>query len=261
MKAIQLLFLISLMACAGQNVKKIRTEKVQQKLGGTAYQAQVFYPSNINEKKPAIIVVHEWWGHNDYARSRARQLAELGYVAMSIDMYGDNKTASHPKNAGEFAKATLSNPQQAYNRFNQAIQYLKSRQDVADKRIGAIGYCFGGTVVLNMARMGADLEAVASFHGGLGAVTDTNRKIDTKIAVFNGAADPMVTDADIKKFKQEMQTKDAEYLFKSYPGAKHAFTNPQATEFGNKFNLPLEYNAEADRKSWNAMKDFFAGHL
>lgn len=203
------------------------------------------------EKKPAVIIVHEWWGHNDYTRKRADMLAELGYVAFALDMYGEGKQASHPEDAMKFATETMSNVEMLNKKFNAALDILKKRDDVDTSKIAAIGYCFGGGVVLEMARNGADLNLVASFHGSLKPKTSAKKgKTKSKVLVFNGAADPMVTKEDISKFKKEMSKAKVKYSFYNYEKALHAFTNKKADEFGKKFNLPLAYNQEADEDSW-----------
>jgi dienelactone hydrolase len=202
--------------------------------------------------------VHEWWGHNDYARRRAKQLAEAGYTAFAVDMYGEGKQADHPEDAQKFMEQVMSDAGMARERFTAALEILKSHPHVDAERTGAIGYCFGGAVVLNMARMGVDLDAVASFHGTLQSIVEeAPDSIDTDILVLNGAADPFVPDEQIEAFKEEMKAADADYEIVNYPGVKHAFTNPNADDMGEKFDLPLAYDAEADEDSWEKMKAFF----
>ena len=208
-------------------------------------------------KRPGILVVHEWWGHNDYARKRARMLAELGYTALAVDMYGDGKTASHPDDAGKFAGEVRKNMPVAEARFKAAMDLLKSQSNVEGTHIAAIGYCFGGGIVLEMARRGVDLDGVASFHGSLGtAAPAQSGHVKAKVLVLNGAADPFTKPEQITTFQQEMETAGVDYKFINYEGAKHSFTNPEANNFGQKFNLPLEYNEEADRKSWAELQTF-----
>lgn len=213
-----------------------------------------------NTKKPGILVVHEWWGHNDYARKRADMLAKEGYVALAVDMYGDGKQADHPKDAMKFSSAVFSNMKEAKSRFLAALETLKSHPHVDKNKIGAIGYCFGGGVVLTMARMGVDLDGVVSFHGSLKSPVQPKKNgVKADILVFNGAADPMVTSDDIKNFNKEMKTAKASYKVVNFEGAKHAFTNPEADELGKKFQLPLAYDKEADEKSWQGTLKFFKG--
>lgn len=213
-----------------------------------------------NTKKPGILVVHEWWGHNDYARKRADMLAKEGYVALAVDMYGDGKQAEHPKDAMKFSSAVFKNMKEAKSRFLAALETLKSHPHVDKNKIGAIGYCFGGGVVLTMARMGVDLDGVVSYHGSLKSPVKAKRnQVKADILVFNGAADPMVTSDDIKNFKNEMKRARATFDVVNFEGATHAFTNPEADELGKKYKLPLAYNLEADEKSWSATLKFFRG--
>ncbi|MCW9030919.1 MAG: dienelactone hydrolase family protein [Gammaproteobacteria bacterium] len=213
--------------------------------------------SSIKGKQPGIIVVHEWWGHNDYAKKRARMLAELGYSAIALDMYGDGKNASHPKDAGMFSGEVKKNMAVAEKRFMAAYNVLQKQEHVAKDKIAAIGYCFGGGIVLEMARRGVDLDGVVSFHGSLGTKDAAKKgKVKAKVLVLNGAADPFVKAESITAFKKEMKAAKVDYKFINYPNAKHAFTNPDADELGAKFKIPLAYNEEADKKSWQEMKGF-----
>ncbi len=208
-------------------------------------------------QSPGVLVVHEWWGHNDYARRRAKMLADLGYTAFALDMYGDGKLARHPEDATKFMNEVVQNASLTQKRFLAALALLKSHPSVNPDKIGAIGYCFGGGVVLNMARMGADLEGVVSFHGSLGPMRPAAPgTVKADLLVLNGAADPFVTEEQKKAFNQEMEAAGVTYEFIDYPGVKHSFTNPEATEAGREFGLPLEYNAEADADSWQRMQDF-----
>jgi dienelactone hydrolase len=213
------------------------------------------YDKNSTAKRPGILIVHEWWGHNEYARKRARMLAELGYVALAIDMYGDGKKADHPEDAQKFAMAVMSNIESAKARFTAAMKVLKEQPVTDPERISAIGYCFGGGVVLHMARMGLDLDAVVSFHGSLGTHTPAQPGVvKAKILVCNGGADGFVTPEQIDAFKNEMDSAGVDYKFVSYEGAKHSFTNPDADMFAEKFNMPLAYNEKADKQSWQDMQ-------
>ncbi len=224
---------------------------------GVNMKGYLAYDQNIKGKRPAVLVVHEWWGLNDYARKRARMLAELGYTALAVDMYGDGKEAIHPDDAGKFSSAVIKNVDVARARFMAAMDFLKQQSTADPVRIAAIGYCFGGGVVLNMARQGADLKGVASFHGSLTAVKPARPgSIKAKILVLHGADDKFITSEQIEGFKQEMTAAGADFQFISYPGAYHSFTNPEADALGKKFNMPIAYNAEADQKSWEALKRF-----
>jgi dienelactone hydrolase len=195
---------------------------------------------------------------NDYARKRARMLAELGYTAFALDMYGDGKQAHHPDDAGQFSSAIMKNQDLARARFNGALEVLRKEKTVDPRRIAAIGYCFGGAVVLQMARYGTDLKGVVSFHGNLVPVSPARPgAVKAKILVLTGAADSFVPPEQVEQFKKEMDAAKADYRVIAYPGAKHSFTNPEADEFGKQFNLPLAYNEEADHASWKEMQEFF----
>ena len=224
--------------------------------GDTVLKGYLTYDDKQQGKRPGVLVVHEWWGHNNYARQRARQLAELGYTALAVDMYGDGKQAAHPSDAGKFSGEVKKNMPVAESRFNAAMALLMSEDTVDAEQIAAIGYCFGGGIVLEMARRGVDLDVVASFHGSLGTATPVQQgTIEAKILVANGADDPFVKPEQIRAFKAEMDAAGVDYRFENYPGAKHSFTNPDADKYGQQFKLPLAYNADADKRSWEAMKE------
>jgi dienelactone hydrolase len=251
--------LLSLLLVASVSAQaEVVGEEVSYPSGDTTLKGYLARDDAMQGKRPGILVVHEWWGHNDYARKRARQLAELGYVALAVDMYGDGRTADHPDDAGKFASAVRSNLPLMQARFRAARAYLNSQPEVDPQRNAAIGYCFGGGVVLAMARSGEDLDGVVSFHGSLGGGgTTATGTIKARILIANGAADPFVTADQIAAFKAEMDAAGADYTFINYPGAKHSFTNPDADVFGEKFGLPLAYDAEADADSWAEMRAFF----
>lgn len=236
---------------------KVEGKAVEYSAEGVVMKGYLAYDENIKGKRPGVLVIHEWWGHNEYARKRARMLAELGYTALAVDMYGDGKQAAHPDDAGKFSSEIFKNFDVGKARFNAALDFLKKQPSVDPDRIAAIGYCFGGGIVLNMARQGADLKGVVSFHGGLAAVKPADPgSVKARILVLNGADDPMISTEQTAAFKEEMKKAGADFTIISYPGVKHSFTNPEATALGKKFNLPLEYNASADKKSWKEMKKF-----
>jgi dienelactone hydrolase len=236
---------------------KIAGKTVEYSAQGVVMKGYLAYDESIKGKRPGVMVVHEWWGLDDYARKRARMLADLGYTALAVDMYGEGKVASHPDDAGRFASELMKNFDVAKTRFMAAMDLLKRQETVDPTAIAAIGYCFGGGVVLNMAREGVDLKGVASFHGGLTAVKPAQPgSVKAKILVLNGSADKFTTPEQIKAFKQEMKAAGVDFKFISYPGAMHSFTNPEADVWGKKFNLPVAYNANADKKSWDELKKF-----
>ncbi len=247
--------LLGLLAC-GVAHAEIQTREISYEADGVLLTGYVAWDDAVAEQRPGVLVVHEWWGHNDYARSRATDLAELGYVGFALDMYGDGKLAAHPDDAGQFMQTVVSNFEGMKARFEAAQTELIKMEQVDGDRIAAIGYCFGGAVVLNMARAGAPLSGVVSFHGSLGPIAGPAERVDVPMLVLNGAADPMVTRESVEAFKAEMDAAGADYEFVDYPEALHGFTNPGATEVGERFGLPLAYDAEADAQSWQAMQDF-----
>ena len=236
---------------------KIMGRNVEYTAGGITMKGYLVYDENIQGKQPGVLVVHEWWGQNTYVRKRARMLARLGYIALALDMYGEGKTAQHPDDAGKFASEVMKNFPVAKERFLAALEFLKKQPTVDPDRIAAIGYCFGGGVVLNMARQGLDLKGVASFHGSLAVVKpDQPTPIKAAVRVYNGADDKFSTPEQIVAIKKEMADQNVNFKFVNYPGAVHSFTNIEATEIGKKFKMPVAYNAKADKESWADMKQF-----
>lgn len=234
----------------------LKEESVTYTDNGVTMNGYLVYDANKQGRRPGIIVVHEWWGLNDYPKMRARKLAELGYVAMAVDMYGNGKIADNPTDAGKMSTPFYQNLKMTKSRFDAALNKLKTYNEVDTSNIAAIGYCFGGGVVLNVARMGDDLKGVVSFHGSLMNVP-ASKGLQTKFLVCHGAADQFVSQKDVEQFRKEMDSIGADYSIKQYPDATHAFTNPASTEVGEKFKMPIKYNAQADSASWNDMKDFF----
>jgi len=233
-------------------------KEVEYKQGDVVLKGYLAYDDKIKGKRPGILVVHEWWGHNAYARKRADMLASMGYTALAVDMYGDGQQASHPKDAGKFAKAVAGNLELAKARFTAALDYLNKQSSVDPTRNAAIGYCFGGGIVLQMARAGMDLKAVASFHGSLGTQNPAEKgQVKADILVFNGAADPFVKPEQVTGLVSEMSDAEAKLMLVSYPGVKHSFTNPGSNKFGEEFNLPLQYDKHADEDSWAIMGSYF----
>lgn len=235
----------------------IKEENITIDQGRTTMDCFVAYDANSDQKRPGILVVPEWWGMNDYVKMRARKLAGLGYIAMTVDVYGNGKIADNPDSAGKFASVFYQNPQLAKDRLDAAIAKLKTYAQTDTSKMAAIGYCFGGGVVLNSARLGEDLKGVVSFHGNLIGTPANKDLLKSKILVCYGLDDQFVKKEEADQFKHQMDSIGADYTFKEYPGATHAFTNPDATAIGQKFKMPIAYNAAADSASWNDMKDFF----
>ncbi len=216
------------------------------------------YDASQQGARPGVLVVHEWWGHNAYARRRADMLAEMGYTALAVDMYGGGKTADHPDDAGKFSQEVFENIESGMARFNAALELIKNHPSTDPNKIAAIGYCFGGGVVLHMARSGADLDGVVSFHGSLGTESPAQEgDVVAAVLVCHGAEDPFVQPEQVEGLKAEMEAAKVDFTFIAYPGAKHSFTNPDADVFGEKFELPLAYNEAADSQSWQDMQEFF----
>lgn len=212
--------------------------------------------------KAGVLIFPEWWGLTDYIQQRAQQLAEQGYVALGVDMYGEGKTAADPGEAGRLMQEVLSDMSTGEARVLAAMECLGQQADVDPDRLGAIGYCFGGAVVLHSARKGFGLKAVACFHGALDPMlTVLPGSISTKILVCHGEADAMVTAEKLEKFREEMNNLQADCKIVVYPGALHGFTNPATTEIGKKFGIPLGYQAEADQQSWSELLNFLADKL
>jgi len=233
-------------------------EEMTYEGAGVTMKGYLAYDDATAEKRPGVLVVHEWWGHNDYARKRAHMLAELGYVAMAVDMYGDGKQAMHPDDAGKFAGEVMQNTATARGRFQAALEQLKRHPATDTGRIAAIGYCFGGGVVLHMARAGMDLAGVVSFHGSLKTQSPAEAGlVKASILVCHGAKDPLVPPEQVGEFMREMTAAGADLRFSAYPEATHSFTNPEADQFAEKFGLPVGYDAEADQQSWAEMQAFF----
>jgi dienelactone hydrolase len=238
---------------------KIMGKTVEYSVQGLGMKSYLAYDENgnVKDQRPGVLVVPEWWGVNDYVRKRAQMLAELGYVALAVDMYGDGKQALTPDEAGKLSSGVMKNIDVAKARFMAAMDFLKGPPSVDPNRVAATGYCFGGGVVLIMARQGVDLKGVVSFHGSLGAVEPAKTEsIKAKILVLTGGDDQFVPADQVEAFKREMKEAGADFQVITYPGAKHSFTNPDADALGKKFNLPISYNAQADKQSWEEMKMF-----
>ena len=235
---------------------QLKEENITYNGDNTSMNGYIVYKDNGKEKKPAVLVVHEWWGLNDYSKQRARELADLGYIAMAVDMFGNGQTASSPDEAMKLAGPFYQNPQLTKTRLDAALAKLKTYPQVDTGNIAAIGYCYGGYTVLNAAKLGEPLKGVVSFHGNLGGVKPDKNLLKARVLVLHGEADPIVKQDEVSQFRKQMDSVGANYTFKSFPNAKHAFTNPAADSVENKFHIGVGYNADADRQSWNDMKDF-----
>jgi dienelactone hydrolase len=216
------------------------------------------YDDALSGPRPGVMIIHEWWGLNDYLRQRADQLATLGYSAFALDMYGDGATASTPDEAGSMMTAVLEDMETGTARLKAAHQAFASHATTDANRLAAIGYCFGGAMVLHMARIGLALQAVVSFHGSLGSFhTPAVGEVKAEVLVCHGAADEFIPEDDITNLHLEMKAAQANYNFVAYEGALHGFTSREADANGQKYGLPLAYDESADQQSWQAMRDLF----
>jgi len=236
---------------------KIKEETVSYMANGMTYKGFIAYDENVKGKRPAVLVVPEWWGLNDYPKMRARKLAALGYIAMAVDVFGNGKVAANPTEAQQFTGALYKDPNLIKSLLDAALNTLKKYPQTDPDNVAAIGYCFGGFVALNYAKLGADLKGVVSFHGGMGGVPVDKSLFKAKVLVCQGGIDKFVSMKDVDKFKHQLDSIGVENTVKVYANATHAFTNPDATATGKKFNMPIEYNPQADKDSWNDMKVFF----
>ncbi len=236
----------------------IVTEEITYSAGGVTMKGHLAHDTDQAGPRPGVLVVHEWWGRTEYARDRAEQLAGLGYVGMALDLYGEAREAANPEEASQLMTALIEDMDTTRLRFGAALQALKDHEAVDASRTAAIGFCFGGGVVTHMARAGATLDAVASFHGSLGlAVTDGPDHVDCRIAAYHGEPDKLVADEDVAAFEAEMQSIGAHYYLVQLPGALHGFSNPAATGNGQKYGLPLAYSELAETTAWSHMRLMF----
>jgi dienelactone hydrolase len=232
----------------------LHTETVVYKQGDTDLHGYLAYDKQDDAPRPGVLVVHEWWGLNDHAREVADALAGLGYIALAVDMYGEGKSTDHPEQAGEWATWIRGNKDIAAARFQAAYDLLAEQKLTKKDAIAAIGYCFGGSVVLTMAMNGADVDGVVSFHGGLPTDPAGTEDITAKILVCHGGSDPTISEEQIQTFMSNLDAAGADYQFIVYGGVKHSFTSKAADDRG----IPgLAYDADAARRSWNAMLAFF----
>lgn len=242
-------------ALARPAAAEVKTQELEYKQGETTLQGFLAYDDAAKGKRPGVLVVHEWWGHNQHARNQAIRVAKAGYVGFALDMYGKGKVATHPEDARGFMMELMKSSELLTARFNAALELLKQQPQVDPEKIAVIGYCFGGSVALNMARAGADLDAVGTFHAGLEPTGPKAEKgkVKPRILVQTGGADPNIPKAQVDAFQKEMKDAGAKAEVITYPKAKHSFTNPDADKAGV---AALAYDADADKKSWDALVKF-----
>jgi dienelactone hydrolase len=230
----------------------VQTETVEYEAGETVLEGYLAYDDSVEGERAGVLVVHEWTGLGEHPKASARKLAGLGYIALAVDMYGGGKVTEDTGEAARLSSQIKNNPDLLRERFMAAMEELQSNPMCDADRVAAIGYCFGGTVVLEMARMGADLAAVVSFHGGLGSqVPEDNRgPVRAMVLGCHGADDPHVPPEEVEAFQDEMREAGADWVFVRYGNAVHSFTNPKAD------SESARYNEKAAKRSWEAMKDF-----
>jgi dienelactone hydrolase len=254
--AVRALSALLLLAPAPPSAAEVRTKEVTYRQGDSQLQGFFAWDDQAKGRRPGVLVVHEWWGHNQHARNQAIRLAQAGYVGFALDMFGKGKVTTHPSDAQAFVAEATRDPQVAKARFLAALDVLQKDPHVDPAKVAAIGYCFGGGVVLAMARQGVDLDAVVSFHGSIATQQPAAPgAVKARLLVLNGADDPMVTADQIAALKKEMSAAGAKLDFVNLPHARHSFTNPDADKVGMD---ALAYNAHADHESWDRMLKLFA---
>lgn len=234
----------------------MKAEVFEYRDGDVICEGYIVYDETIKEKRPGVLVVHEWMGLGEYEKRRAKEIAEMGYVALAADIYGKGVRAKTPEEASSLATKFRSDRDTLRSRARAALEALKGHPLVDPARVAAIGYCFGGGTVLELARSGAELAGVVSFHGNLDTPNPEDAKnIRCKVLVLHGADDPLVPQEHVLAFQDEMRSSGVDWQMVVYGGAVHSFTNPAS---GNDPSKGIAYNERADRRSWEAMKAFFA---
>ncbi|MCZ8155869.1 MAG: dienelactone hydrolase family protein [Leptospira sp.] len=230
---------------------------VEYKLDGKTYEGYMAVDKSLTGKRPGVLVIHEWWGLNDYPKQRAKQLADLGYVAFALDLYGKGIVANNHEEAGKLSNAN-GDSKILLKKINEALKILKSNPDVDPSNIAAIGYCFGGKAVIELALDGQVLKGgIVSFHGMLGSnnLATGAKKVKTKMLIHHGADDPFMSKEVVSTFVKTLEEAKAPFTFVAYPGAQHGFSKPSADSYGIK---GLSYNKKADYASFESMKSFLA---
>ena len=247
-----LMFICALLTLNAQAA--IQTEAVTYKIEDEEFTGYVAYDDAVSGKRPGVVVVHEWWGLSDYEKRRARMLAELGYVAFAVDMYGTGKLTDKPDQAKAWMQSVTTDVEWWRERAMKGVEILRNHKLVKKDAIAAIGYCFGGGTVLQMAYGGADIDGVVSFHGSLPVADDEALKnTKAKLLVLHGGADPFVPEDAAARFQSKLAKGNIDWQMVTYGGIRHSFTSPEADKRGIE---ALKYDATADRRSWKAMQNF-----
>jgi dienelactone hydrolase len=255
MKLYMMFMVLLVVLCANSVHAKISTKTVPYRHGSTELEGFLAYDAAIPGTRPGVLVVHEWWGLNDYAKHRAEQLAALGYVAFAVDMYGKGKVTALANEASEWAKQITQDVSLWQQRALAGLEAFKKEAVLDTRRIAAIGYCFGGSTVQQLAYTGADLKGIVSFHGSLLTPTDEQfKQIKAKFLICHGAADPLITQETLQNYLAVMGKSGLDWQMVIFGGAKHGFTNPDADKAGM---AAVGYNKLADQRSWKYMNDFF----
>ncbi|MEK6679640.1 MAG: dienelactone hydrolase family protein [Nitrospirota bacterium] len=235
---------------------EVRTEMVEYKQGDAVLEGYLAYDDAVKGKRPGVLIVHEWMGVNPYVKKRAEQLAKLGYVAFAADIYGKGVRPKNSDEAASESKKYKTDRQLMRNRVNAGLDVLKNHKLADTKKTAAIGYCFGGTTVLELGRSGADVAGIVSFHGGLDSLNPNDAKnIKGKVLALHGGDDPFVPAEQVAAFQDEMRKAGVDWNMVVYGGAVHSFTNPDS---GNDNSKGAAYNEKADKRSWEDMKQFFS---
>ena len=244
--------LVMAASASGQDSIQVKSEVIEYKHGDVVLQGYLAWNPAITGKRPGVMIVHEWKGHGDYVRRRADQLARLGYAAFAADMYGKGVFAKDHDEAGKLAGAFFKDRKLTRERAAAGLDVLKKHAMCDPTRVAAIGYCFGGMTVLEMARAGLDVRGVASFHGVL-ATPEPAKEIKARVIAFHGKNDTFVQEKEVKAFEEEMKAAKANYEFIAYEGAVHSFTVKEA---GDDPSKGMAYNEKADLASWAKLEKF-----
>ena len=244
---------VALLLGIEMGVAAVKTQTIEYKDGEATLEGYLAYDDATAGKRPAVLIVHEWWGLTEHPRHVAERLAALGYAAFALDMYGQGKVTQNPQEAGAWSGQFRGDPAMATRRFKAGLATLRAQAVVDGSRIVAIGYCFGGTICLEMARQGIDVAGIVSFHGGLKSnLPPGERKLTAKVLVCTGADDPAAPMPDVEALAEELRAAHADWQLNMYGNAVHSFTNPAAN------SERARYNEKADHRSWEALKDFLA---